>query len=89
MFGKILSLVADNLTKVADKIRPKQPEPIAYFPPPPIGEIVEGKHRGVTAFFWKVPTSTGTVRKYLSRDKEKAIARREELSGWLIEPDRQ
>lgn len=88
MFGKILSLVADNLSKVADRIRPKPPEPIAYFPPQPIGEIIEGKHRGVTAYFWKREERGTMVRSYLSRDKQKAIARREELSGWLIEPEK-
>lgn len=88
MFGKILNIVADKLTQVAATIRPKPPEPIAYFPPKPIGEIVEGKHRGVTAYFWKRKANGKMVRSYLSRSKERAYEKRDELSGWLIEPDR-
>jgi hypothetical protein len=87
MFGQIRNIIADALTQIAAVVKEPAPKPIDYLPPEPIGEIRPGKHRGHTAYFWLYREHGRQQRKYLSRDKKIAEQRREELSGFLVDPD--
>jgi hypothetical protein len=83
MFGKFLNTLADSLVAAAEAIKSKAARPISYLPPEPIGEIREAKHMGTTAHFWYYQHKGKAHRRYLSRDKEKAEQKREDLSGFL------
>jgi hypothetical protein len=85
MLSKILNALSDGLIAAGRSLRQQTSlEPIRYFPPGPIGEIRPRKHGKKTSWFWLYKDESGKrVTKYLSRDKNKAIERREELSGFL------
>jgi hypothetical protein len=87
MFGQIRNIIADALTQIASVVKQPDSQPIRYMPPEPIGEIREGIHRGHHAYFWLYGEKGKRQRKYLSRDKQIAEQKREELSGFLVDPD--
>jgi hypothetical protein len=80
--------ISDTLHRVADALAPScEPNP-QYLPSEPVGEIRAMKVTGKTTYFWYFCKDGKRQRQYLSRDKDKAEQRREELSGWLLD-DRQ
>ncbi len=93
IFNSFLSNLSTGLHKLADSIKPTKPEQIEskinYFPKSePPGEIRSRKHSDGISYFWGFRDENGKKQwKYLARTEEKAIARREELSGWLTPED--
>jgi hypothetical protein len=88
MIRQLLSNLVHSLYWIGDRLKPKgmASKAIRYLPPSPIGEIKLGKHRGTMAYFWSYTDPGGKRhRKYLSRDKQLAEEKREELSGWLFQ----
>jgi hypothetical protein len=85
MFRQILASISDGLIAAGQSIRKRtEIKPIEYFPQQPIGEIRPRKHGKAISFFWLYYDEEGVRQtKYLARNKEKAIERREELSGFL------
>jgi hypothetical protein len=85
MFSKLLTALSEGLIAAGQSLkRQTPPTPTRYFPPKPEGEIRPRKHGGKISFFWIYTDENGKrVNKYLSRDKQKAEERREELSGFL------
>jgi hypothetical protein len=85
MFSKLLTALSDGLIAAGQSLkRQTSIEPVRYFPPKPVGEIRSRKHGSKISFFWLYTDENGErVSKYLSRDKQKAEERREELSGFL------
>lgn len=81
--------ISDTLHRVADAFAPAcEPNP-QYIPSEPVGEIREMKVKGATTYFWYFCKDGKKQRQYLSRDKDKAEQRREELSGWLFDDSQQ
>lgn len=85
MFDRLLKRIADDLRWIADHISPSQEKPVKYFPPGPIGEIRPINIKGKTTYYWYYTKDGKRVKKYLSRDKQKAEEKREEMSGWLLD----
>lgn len=84
MFDKLLNKLAETLHQIADKITPTS-KPIKYLPPQPIGQITTRTIKGKKTFYLLYTDKDGKRKsQYLSRNKEKAEERREELSGWLL-----
>jgi hypothetical protein len=83
--NRLLSNVAHSLHRLADSIKPTQVEPIQYFPPQPIGEIRSSKSGKYIQHYWYYPWEGKMERRYLSRDWDKAVRRREELYAELIQ----
>lgn len=85
MFSKLLIAISDGLIAAGQSLkRQTSIEHIRYFPPKPIGEIRPRKHGKRISFFWLYTDDDGNrISKYLARDKQTAIERREELSGFL------
>jgi hypothetical protein len=85
MFSKLLTALSDGLIAAGQSLkRQTLIEPVRYFPPKPVGEIRPRKHGSKISFFWLYNDNEGNrCTKYLARDKQKAIERREELSGFL------
>jgi hypothetical protein len=81
--------ISNTLHRVADALSPKLETNIQYIPADPVGEIREMKVKGISTYFWYFTKNGKTDRRYLSRDKDKAEQRREELSGWLYEEGQQ
>jgi hypothetical protein len=65
-------------------IQPRSPQPIKYLPTEPIGEIRIRYIKGIPTYFWYYNLDGKQQRKYLSRDKARAIERHQELSDELI-----
>jgi hypothetical protein len=81
--------ISDTLHRVADALSPYCEPNTQYLPSEPIGEIREMKVRGVKTYFWYFCKDGKKQRQYLSRDKDKAEQRREEMSGWLLDDSQQ
>jgi hypothetical protein len=81
--------ISDTLHRVADALAPKLEPNTQYIPAEPIGEIKARKVKGVMTYFWYFQKDGKNDRRYLSRDKDKAEQRREELSGWLFDESQQ
>ena len=94
MFSRLLDTIANQLISIGEKIKQKPADrvqhtaqSIEYLPPKPVGEIRPRKHQGTTAYFWLYDEDGKRKYKYLSRDKKLAEEKREELSGFLNQPD--
>lgn len=81
----LLKGISDTLHRVADAFAPSCDPNHKYFPSEPVGEIREMKVKGATTYFWYFCKDGKKQRQYLSRDKDKAEQRREEMSGWLFD----
>lgn len=86
--NKFFKDLSDGLHRIADALSPTIETNIQYIPPEPVGEIREMKVKGVPTYFWYFQKDGKNDRRYLSRDKDKAEQRHEELSGWLFDEHR-
>jgi hypothetical protein len=87
--NSLLKSISNTLHRAADALAPKLETNIQYIPAEPIGEIKARKVKGVMTYFWYFQKDGKNDRRYLSRDKDKAEQRREELSGWLFDESQQ
>lgn len=84
IIDNLLKKISDGLLWLGNKVKPAT-ENVRYLPPAPIGEIIVRLNKGKPTYFLKYRDKNGKPDyKYLSRDKEKAEEKREELSGWLL-----
>jgi hypothetical protein len=85
MLDNLLKKMSNAFHWLGDRLEPKPVEAIRYLPPALIGEVITWKNKGKPTYFLKYRNGEGkTDYKYLSRDKQKAEEKREELSGWLL-----
>lgn len=85
MLKNLLKKISTALHWLGDRLEPKPPEATRYLPPAPIGELITRKNNGKPTYFLKYRNGEGRIDyRYLSRDKDKAEEKREELSGWLL-----
>lgn len=82
--NNLLSSLASGLHKLADSIKPIQIHSVEYFAPEPIGEVRGMPVKGITQYYWFYEHEGKNHKRYLSRDLDKAIARREKLSFELL-----
>ena len=81
---RLLANVANSLHKLADSITPTKIEAIQYFPPEPIGEIRSSKCGKYIQHYWYYQWEGKMQRRYLSRNLDKAMKRRDELYAELV-----
>lgn len=85
MFRQLLTSISDSLIAAGQSIKKyTEIKAIEYFPEQTVGEIRPRKHGKGISYFWLYTDKNGKRKaKYLARDEERAIERREELSGFL------
>ncbi len=84
MFSELFNRLGTKLISIGEKLTEQSKKTSDYFPKQSIGEIRPRQHRGKTAFFLVFTDDDGKrASKYLSRDRDKAEKKAEELSGFL------
>ena len=85
LLGKFFKRIGDGFQQLGDRLTTPKSEPIRYIPTEPVGEIRTRMNNGKPAYYWLYDDKGKRKSKYLSRDKELAESKREELSGWLLD----